>query len=77
MDPYEPVACHLHDLYEIAIMGGQRLQICWHNGKTRRNEAFRPLDLQTADSAEWLLVENNRGGRLRIRLDWIQSIQPL
>ena len=77
MPRYEPIACHLHDTYEIAIMGQRRLQLRWRDGDSEHSESVLPLDLRTADSAEWLLARDDHGEQLLIRLDWISDARPM
>jgi len=77
MKPYQPIACALHDVYEIAIMRRQRLRLQWSDGGQQHDATLQPLDLNTVDAAEWLLVETRHGEQLSIRLDWISRADPL
>lgn len=77
MLPYKPIACHLHDIYEIAIMRATPLRLTWRQGDEGHCEIVQALDLRVADGAEWLLVENSSGERLSIRLDWIRRAHPV
>ena len=76
MHSYQPIACHIHDTYEIAIMQQTPLRLDWQQDGVRRHETVQALDLYVADGAEWLLAANAEGQRLSIRLDWIRAAQP-
>jgi transcriptional antiterminator Rof (Rho-off) len=71
MQTYQPIACHLHDTYESAIVSRQHLALRWLDNGRERQQTVRPLDLKTTDGAEWLAVETSHGEALSIRLDWI------
>lgn len=70
---YRPVSCALHSELELAIMHGRWLELRWKENGRRRTARLRPRDLQTRDGSEFLIVEDGRGNRLRIRLDHIES----
>ena len=79
MPAYHPIACHLHDIYESAIVSRQRLNLRWldnGNASQARQHTVRPLDLETRDGAEWLLAETRHGESLTLRLDWIMQATP-
>jgi transcriptional antiterminator Rof (Rho-off) len=71
MQDYLPIACHIHDIYEIAIMRRTALKLVWLQAGIRRHDTVQPVDLCTKDDAEWLLAEDSTGKPLSIRLDWI------
>ena len=73
MQDYQPIACHIHDIYEIAIMRQTRLTLDWRQAGVRRHDTVRPVDLYTKEGAEWLLAEDRSGQQLEIRLDWIHE----
>jgi Rho-binding antiterminator len=77
MQHYQPIACHLHDVYEIAIIGKQALRLQWSHDDTAHDETVLPLDLRTRDAAEWLLAETSTGEQRLVRLDWITRATPL
>jgi len=73
MQDYQPIACHVHDTYEIAIMHQTMLKLDWRQAGILRHDTVRPVDLCTKEGAEWLLAENRSGKQLEIRLDWIRE----
>ena len=76
MPAYQPIACHLHDIYEIAIMKRQSLTLRWLANGEEIQQTVRPLDLKASDGAEWLHAESSHGESLTIRLDWILLADP-
>jgi transcriptional antiterminator Rof (Rho-off) len=77
MKGYQPIACALHDVFEIATLRGQRLWARWETPEGEAREGMlAPLDLRVRDRAEWLLAEDETGAHLELRLDWISSVQP-
>lgn len=80
MPSYQPIACHLHDVYESAIVSRQQLELRWlENGEDGRiqQQTLLPLDLTTHNGAEWLLAKTQQGDTLTLRLDWILQTTPL
>ena len=69
---YQPVACGLHEQYQLAAMRGTLLDMSWRNesGETM-NSRLRVLDVATRNGAEFLSAETPAGDRHEIRLDWI------
>ena len=77
MDPYHPVACAFHDLFEIAIMRRQRLRTRWRDaGDNVHEELLIPEDLRIQDGGEYLLAHSAAGVAIRLRLDLIESASP-
>jgi transcriptional antiterminator Rof (Rho-off) len=73
-EEYQPISCSAYDIYEIAIMRRQPLQLSWWDGPTRRSARVTPVDLQIRDGAEYLLVRQQaQEAILAIRLDRIVS----
>ena len=72
---YTPIACSLHDVYEIAIMRGRRLDLCWEgeDGSTQA-EVVTPKDLLVRDGAEWLAAVTRAGKSVMLRLDRIRTV---
>lgn len=72
-DRYQPIACALYDIYEIAIMRGQWLEMHWRQGDQQLNGKVRPLALDVRDGAEYLIFTQDvtSGERLEVRLDRI------
>ena len=75
MTDYRPIACELHDRYEIAVMHRTRLTLCWRgpDGLTHL-ENLLPKDLETSKGEEFLVAINRAGERLRLRLDTIMAV---
>lgn len=76
MPAYQPIACHLHDVYESAIVSRQSLNLRWLQDGIEQQQTVRPRDLNTRDGAEWLLAETRHGDTLNLRLDWIIQVSP-
>ena len=74
-DQYQPISCSAHDLYEIAIMRHQTLELSWWEGGLRCSALVRPVDIRAHEGAEYLLVHAVPAGDevLEIRLDRIIS----
>lgn len=59
-EPYQPIACSQYDLYEIAIMRGQMLDLVWCDEQGIEQQArVQPVSLQTRDGQEFLLLQRN------------------
>jgi Rho-binding antiterminator len=73
-DTYKPISCADYDVYEIAIMHGESLQLVWRDKSSQDNiSVLKPIDLQTREGAEFLVAINIEGKTLQLRLDYIQS----
>lgn len=69
---YEPIACSLHDEYEIAIMHKKHINIKWSgDGGEEYTDKVLPKDIQVKDKAEFLVAKNRDNKELCIRLDKI------
>lgn len=71
---YQPIACALHDLLEIACLRGHPVLL-----ELRGQESIscRPLTtISGLRSAEWLKVEREDGSQQEIRLDQILVMTP-
>ncbi|MCK5394692.1 MAG: hypothetical protein KAJ32_01805 [Gammaproteobacteria bacterium] len=75
-DPYDPIACSLHDEYEIAIMLKKHLTIKWldDNGEYYKDKVL-PKDILVKDKEEFLVASTHGEKDLRIRLDRITLIE--
>jgi len=72
---YQPIACALHDEYELAIMHKKILSLKWldDNGNEHQ-ERVLPADIIARDGAEYLLVKRpGDEAQLFIRLDRIKA----
>ena len=69
-NPYKPIACSLHDEYEIAIMHKKYLNIKWvdHNGIYQTDKVL-PKDILVKDGEEFLVANASDKKELFIRLD--------
>ena len=76
-EPYQPIDCSQYDLYEIAIMRGQVLDLVWCNEQGVQQQArVKPVGLQTLNGEEFLLLMRDAqqpDSVERVRLDRIQS----
>lgn len=71
-DQYKPIACALHDKYEVAIMHRQKLRITWLDDSGDSHDSLvLPLDTRVENGEEFLIAEEEGGERLSIRLDRI------
>lgn len=71
-DTYKPIACSLHDEYEIAIMHKKRIAIKWlDDAGVLHYVNVLPTDLLVANKEEYLLAQSQNAQPLRIRLDKI------
>ncbi len=73
--PYIPIACALHDEYEIAIMHKKQLHIKWldENDQHHTEKVF-PKDILTKNKEEFLVAVTLDNRVLRIRLDKITYV---
>ena len=70
--PYQPIACSLHDEYEIAIMHKKPIDIRWSDdGDTEHIDKVLPKDIRVRDKQEFLVAETRGNKELCIRLDKI------
>jgi Rho-binding antiterminator len=74
MEPtdYVPVDCGLYSEYELAIMHRDRLRLSWRDPAGNAHiGVVTPTDLRTRNGAEFMLVTEQDGAKLEIRLDRI------
>lgn len=71
IDSYQPIACALHDEYEIAIMHKQQLNISWTDDTGQHTARVLPKDILVQDRQEFLIAESLEKKELCIRLDRI------
>ena len=71
--PYQPISCEHHSQYELAIMHKNRLCLTWReNGEVVTDENIIPVDVQTKNKAEYLVVKTKgKDAVFYIRLDYI------
>ena len=69
---YEPIACSLHDEYEIAIMHKKLIDIRWSGDDGEEyTDKVLPKDILVRDKAEFLVANTRDNRELCIRLDKI------
>lgn len=75
-EPYKPIACALHDQYEIAIMQKRHLTIKWldDSGVSHGGKIF-PADILLKDGEEFLVANTEDNKELKIRLDKITILE--
>ena len=75
-EPYVPIACALHDEYEIAIMHKKHLRIKWSDdGCEQHTGDVLPKDILVKDKQEFLVADAENGEALCIRLDKISILE--
>jgi len=75
-NPYIPIACALHDEYEIAIMHGKHLNIRWlDSAGISHTDKVLPKDILVKDKEEFLVADTQYDKTLRIRLDMITILE--
>lgn len=56
-ETYQPIACSQYDLYEMAIMRGQLVDLIWRDEQGVAQQArVKPVGLQTHEGQEFLLI---------------------
>jgi len=75
--PYQPISCELHSEYELAIMHKNKLCLTWRkDGEIVTEENIIPVDVQTKNKAEYLVVKRPEQTELfSIRLDYIIEVK--
>ena len=73
-DKYEPIACHVHEQLEFAVMKRQWLDILWFNelGECRKARVL-PIDVYTKDCGEYLCVRDRQLMEIVVRLDMMKE----
>jgi transcriptional antiterminator Rof (Rho-off) len=75
-DSYKPIACSLHDEYEIAIMQRKCLNIKWSDSSgVKHTEKVLPIDILVKNKEEFLVVETPDHKELCVRLDKITLLE--
>jgi transcriptional antiterminator Rof (Rho-off) len=71
-NPYKPIACSLHDEYEIAIMQKKHLTTTWlDDSGFSHSDKVLPKDILVKDGEEFLIADTRDNKALKIRLDKI------
>lgn len=77
--PYQPIACSLYDLYEIAILHGAWLNVVWIDGPGLQEPVrVKPVGLQTCGGQEFLVFQRHpsvENGAETARLDRIRIVK--
>ena len=74
---YTPISCASYSELELAIMHKQWLRVAWKERGTDHVESLLPLNLETCNREEFLIAETQVGNQLRIRLDYLGSLQTI
>lgn len=74
---YQPISCAQHDVYEIAILHRQHLQVVWRDGDICYDEVVMPMDLTTHQGEEFLIAHSPTHDAWKIRLDYIRQASPV
>lgn len=71
---YQPIACALHEGLEFAVLTRKHLQVRYRNaGGLETVSIVLPLDVYTANAAEWLKMQHADGQEETLRLDAVLS----
>ncbi|MDH5471476.1 MAG: hypothetical protein OEY61_01355 [Gammaproteobacteria bacterium] len=74
-EKYQPIACSDYDIYEIAIMRHEKLDLHWLDDRgIEHHQEVTPVNLKISCAAEYLVVELRHGDKSSlsdIRLDKI------
>lgn len=72
--PYQPIACGLHETYQLAAIKGVEVDLTWlQEDGSERHSRVRIEDVFTRSQAEYLTLTTQAGESLEIRLDLIES----
>ena len=78
-DQYQAIACSQYDIYEIAIMRGQKLDITWlDESGCRHQHTVQPMALITRSGEEFLrfnIQQDHDKELIEIRLDKIVLVK--
>ena len=74
--PYQPIACSLHDEYEIGIMHKKHISIKWldDNGE-HHTEKVLAKDILVKNKEEFLVINTQDNKVLCLRLDKITLLE--
>lgn len=72
--PYQPIACALHDQYELAIMHKKPLRISWSDNNGRHSALVVAKDILVKDRQEFLIAESQDNRQYCLRLDRISLL---
>lgn len=76
MTDYQPIACGLHDRYQLAVMHRERLRIDGVlGGEEVRGVEGQVVDVFTRAGAEYLALRDEQGERLEFRLDRLRRVE--
>ncbi len=73
---YSPISCASYDVFEIAILHRACLHLTWVEDNVLHDQIVTPLDIETANHQEFLIVQMSTGQTLRLRLDRIRKARP-
>lgn len=78
MTAYQPVACVQHEQLEFAVLKQQRLQLHYVDAQAITVAAtVLPLDVYSANAAEWLKMQHADGRIEVVRLDALLAFTAL
>ena len=74
-DQYQPIACAAYDIFEIAIMRGQQLDMHWVDEQGGHCSGIvQPLELKVSQGEEFLIFKSPDVAEQRqVRLDRIST----
>jgi hypothetical protein len=76
MKPYQPVARHVEERLEIAILTGEVLNLHWaeEEGDAAFMAKVIPLEVHEEEGKRWLRARADTGDEIEIRLDLIRNL---
>jgi transcriptional antiterminator Rof (Rho-off) len=78
MSVYQPISCIQHEQLEFAVLKRRHLQISYIDALQQQVTAeILPLDVYTAEAAEWLKLQCTDGRIEVVRLDALLSVSEL
>ena len=78
MNEYVPITCIEHERLEFAVLRRQKLTLrVLDESGIAQTLTVLPTDVATRDQAEWLTYREDSGAGGVVRLDRIQSAQPV
>ena len=75
---YQPIACALHEKLEFAVLKRTQLYLCYCDAAGQEvTSTALPVDVYTANAAEWLKIQHADGRKEIVRLDALLSVAEL
>lgn len=72
--PYQPIACVNYELFEVAILRKRPLHLIWSEDNVIYDQTITPVNLETRQGEEFLILRDAQGESHRVRLDRIRHV---